>query len=64
MAEQGFGDLVAPPPLMCADAVMAGHCWRFCEGWRPERWPMYAALHDVDDWQLLIDLMQILKDAK
>jgi hypothetical protein len=39
----------------------ARHCWQFCEGWNPERWPIYAALYGVDDWHQLIDTMQEIK---
>jgi len=41
----------------------ASHCWAFCGGWHPERWPIYDALHDVPDWQALIELMTIIRDA-
>jgi hypothetical protein len=40
------------------------HCWNFCGGWAPERWPVYAALHDVADWHLLAELMQAIRDTK
>lgn len=43
-------------------ASQAGHCWAFCEGWAPERWPVYAALHRVDDWAGLVELMQAIRD--
>lgn len=38
-------------------AAQAQHCWQFCGGWMPERWPLYALLHDVEDWSLLVELM-------
>jgi hypothetical protein len=38
-------------------AAQAQHCWQFCGGWMPERWPFYALLHDVEDWTLLVELM-------
>lgn len=44
--------------------MAAVHCWRWCDGWRPERWPAYDALHDVEDWQMTLDLMQTMKEAR
>lgn len=34
------------------------HCWRFCGGWAPERWPVYHTFYPVADWHALIDAMQ------
>lgn len=56
--------MVAPPPELLPMSVAAAHCWRFSAGWFPERWPAYDALHHVEDWQMLIELMQILRDAQ
>lgn len=39
------------------------HCWNFCGGWQPATWPIYDALHDVEDWHLLIDLMLTIREA-
>lgn len=44
-------------------ANVAAHCWNFCDGWAPERWPVYEALHPVSDWHLLIDLMAEIRKA-
>jgi hypothetical protein len=48
------------PPLS-ADAQQAAHCWHWCGGWEPQRWPVYAALHDVDDWDALAELMLAIR---
>lgn len=61
MAAAGFGDLVAPCPELEPLAEAARHCWRFCDGWHPERWPVYQALYPVADWHQLIDLMAEIK---
>jgi len=42
-------------------AERARHCWEFCAGWMPERWPLYAALYPVDDWHQLIELMRHIR---
>ena len=47
---------------MCASAMQASHCWRFCGGWFPERLLIYGALYPVDDWHLLIELLQTIRD--
>lgn len=43
-------------------AQQASHCWAWCEGWAPERWPVYGALHRVADWCALADLLQVIRD--
>ena len=58
-----MGDMVAPPPPLDALAHAARHCWQFCEGWNPERWPVYGALYPVADWHQLIDTMTEIKKA-
>ena len=62
MEEQGFGGISALAPAMCGSALAAVHCWRWCKGWMPERWPVYAALHDVEDWAMTVDLLEHLRD--
>lgn len=57
MREAGFGDFIAEAPEMTPTAAQAQHCWAWCVGWAPERWPIYAALHEVEDWSLLVELM-------
>lgn len=49
------------PPLSALGA-QASHCWGWCEGWVPERWPVYGALHRVADWAALVDLMLAIRD--
>lgn len=51
--------MLEQPPFLGPAEQQAAHCWRFCgNAWAPERWPIYHALHQVDDWPLLIELMQ------
>lgn len=56
--------VIGPLPDLSQQAEQAAHCWRFCDGWTPERWPVYAALHPVRDWHALADLMQTIRDAQ
>jgi len=59
---QGFADLLGDPPALGAAEQQAVHCWRFCANtWAPALWPLYHALHQVDDWPLLIDLMDDIR---
>jgi hypothetical protein len=53
----------AAPPELSARAELAAACWSFSDGWHPERWPLFAALHDVVDWHALVELMQAIRDA-
>ena len=49
--------MLAPPPDLDAAGMAAQHCWNWCDGWHPERWPIYDALYPVADWPQLIELM-------
>lgn len=62
MEAQGFFGIAAPAPSLCMASMTAAHCWRWCKGWAPERWPAYAALHDVEDWGMTSELMEHLRD--
>ena len=54
--------MAGDPPALCLPAQQAVHCWQFCGNtWAPERWPLYHALYQVDDWPLLIELMQEIR---
>lgn len=55
--------MLAPRPELCAAALEAAHCWRWCDGWNPAAWPAYGALHPVADWSLLIDLLEVIREA-
>ncbi len=55
--------LFEPLPELSPQALTAMRCWNFCEGWRPERWPLFGAFHDVADWAAVVELMQAMKDA-
>lgn len=52
---------MAPPPELLPDAAEALHCWHWCEGWNPDRLPLYAALYPVADWSVVLDLLQHIR---
>lgn len=54
--------LLGPMPDLSAQATLAAECWAWCDGWAPERWPVFAVFHDVPDWGALADLMRALRD--
>ena len=58
----GF-DSAQPAPLEGL-AALAAHCWQWCQGWRPDLWPAYAALHEVQDWHALAEAMEAVRDAQ
>lgn len=33
----------------------------FCEGWHPERWPLYEAIYPVEDWTDLAEVMAAMR---
>ena len=55
-------DVQEPLQELSPQAERAVHCWAWCGGWFPERWPVYAALHDVSDWNAMAELMQTIRD--
>jgi hypothetical protein len=55
---------VADPPPPGPDEIRALHCWGFLGGWHPERLPMYDALYGVDDFDLMIELLLLLRNAQ
>ena len=58
-------DLFGPAPAQSDEERQALHCWNWCGGWYPERWPVYLALHPgVADWSVLPDLMLAIRDAQ
>jgi hypothetical protein len=62
-AEHGITvDIGEPLPELAPVAEQAIACWNFCAGWAPERWLLYAALHPVDDWYAVMDLMRVIGD--
>jgi hypothetical protein len=60
----GLGELVGAAPELGVDAERARDCWNFCDGWQPERVPLYDALYGVDDPDLLLELMLVLRRAQ
>lgn len=54
--------MVAPCPPLTPDALLASHCWTWSGGWAPERWVSFGAMHEVPDWALLIELMQVIRN--
>lgn len=55
-------DFLEPLPDLSPQASLAVSCWSFCDGWAPERWVVFAALHHVPDWAALAELMQAIRD--
>lgn len=52
-----------PLPDLSPDAEQAARCWRFCDGWHPERWALFGAFEHVPDWAGLMELMQAIRAA-
>lgn len=42
-------------------ADQARHCWTWCGGWAPERWPLYETFYPVADWLQLVELMEHIR---
>lgn len=61
LQQAGLADLLEPPSPLTPASEMALHCWGFCAGWQPERWPVYEALHPVPDWHHHMELMRVIR---
>jgi hypothetical protein len=55
-------DVLGPLPELSAQASLAVLCWNWCDGWTPERWPLFEAFHAVPDWGALVELLQVIRD--
>lgn len=59
----GADALAEPVPELSAAAQLAAECWDWCDGWHPERWPLFDALHEVADWERLAAGVRAIRDA-
>ena len=59
----GLGNLDDPEPVLDADEQTALQCWHFCNGWFPERIPIYEAIYGVSDHEKLVELMMTIRDG-
>lgn len=65
LAKLGLGeDAAGALPDLSWQARTALHCWNFCAGWDPQRWPIYAALYPIGDWCAIVDLMGVLRSVE
>ena len=63
LRKRGYGQMLAAPQPLSAAAAQAVHCWRFMDGWQPERLPLYLALYPCDDIDGLIERLQAIRSA-
>lgn len=57
----GFGEMAQPLGPLLPAGELALQCWGWCEGWRPERWPVFEALYPVPDWHHHIELLRVIR---
>jgi hypothetical protein len=59
-----MGTAFAEPAPFSRDALRAIDCWHWCDGWHPERLPVYFALNPhVTDVELVVEgLLVLMKD--
>jgi hypothetical protein len=61
----GWGAVINKvPPEFNVDVDRAFHCWRFCNGYRPELLPMYAAIYGLPDPEKMIELLMQIRDGR
>ena len=63
LRRRGYGQLLAQPQPLSPAALQAVHCWRFMDGWAPERLPVYLALYPCDDIDGLIERLNAIRNA-
>jgi hypothetical protein len=59
---EGLFEEEAPPPDMPPLAAQAVHAYTFCQGGRVELVPLYAAVHGLDDWEMVTALFAVIDD--
>lgn len=50
------------PPETDPDAMAAIHCWNFCDGYHPERLPLYGAIYGLDDPEKMVELLMQIRN--
>jgi hypothetical protein len=58
----GLGDFIARPEPLTGLALHAAHVWNWCGGWVPERWPLYAQLHDFGEIAVTEHLLMVIRN--
>ena len=53
----------AARPTLLPECERAVEAWHFCAGWAPERVPYAAAVLEIDDVALLVDLLAAIRDT-
>ena len=61
LRKRGYGQLLAAPEPLSPAAAQAVHCWRFMDGWAPERLPLYLALYPCADIDGLLERLQAIR---
>lgn len=57
-----MGTAFAEPAPFSRDASMAVAAWNWCEGWHPERLPVFFALNPhITDVDLVVEGMLVLR---
>ncbi len=65
MSALGIGaEIYGELPELSAMAEAALHCYAWSDGWHPERWPVYAALYPVEDWDAMSEMMRAIRDEQ
>lgn len=63
LRRRGYGKLLEQPQPLSAAAIEAVHCWRFMDGWAPERLAVYLALYPCHDIDGLIERLGAIRNA-
>lgn len=51
-----------PPEPLPPLAAQAVHAYTFCQGGRVDLLPLYAAVHGLDDWEMVTALFAVIDD--
>lgn len=54
---------LAGQPELTRDNELVKSVWRFCGGWNPQALPLAAAYYGIDDMDMLIEQLLLLRDT-
>jgi hypothetical protein len=54
--------MIAVPEPLLPIGQRAIAIWNFCDGWFPERWPLYAQFHEFGEIALMERLLMVIRN--
>lgn len=61
LVADGLEDFIRWPDPLTEAGARAIAIWNWCDGWNPERWPLYAQLHEFGEIALMERLLMVIR---